>query len=179
MGSTDGGNLGGIEGADSHCELLAEAAGISGKTWKAYLSTTSEDARDRIGTGPWYNVLGVEVASGVENLHAKNGLTKESVLNELGEIVSDRGDSPNRHDILTGSTLEGTLYVEDGVEDTTCLDWTSSVNATGSARVGHHDRTGGGEHPESWNSAHNSKGCSQDNLESTGGDGLFYCFAVE
>ena len=168
----DGGDLGGLEGADAYCSELAEAAGIEGKTWRAYLSSSAEDARDRIGNGPWYNVKGVKVAENVDDLHSENNkLNKENSLTETGEIVSGRGDTPNRHDILTGSDLEGRL------EGDACADWTSSDE--GSAMVGHHDRTGGGAHPTSWLSAHGSKGCSMEKLQATGGDGLFYCFAAE
>lgn len=177
--STNPGNgaaLGGLEGADAWCRALADSAGVSDRTWRAYLSTTMVNARDRIGSGPWYNADGVEIAANPTRLHRSNNLTKETVLTENGEMVNGRGDDPNRHDILTGSTLEGMSYGE-AEQDYTCSDWTSSA-ADGSARVGHHDRTGGGENPESWNSAHNSRGCGLENLRSTGGDGLFYCFAT-
>jgi hypothetical protein len=179
MGPGRGANLGGLAGADAHCQGLAESVGAGNKTWRAYLSTSGSQgvkARDRIGHGPWYNAEGVQVAGSVEELHSDgNNLTKETALNEKGEVVKGRGDDPNRHDILTGSQLDGTPYAGD--DDTTCQNWTSS--GEGSARVGHHDRTGGGEHPTSWNSAHPSRGCSQENLRSTGGDGLFYCFAID
>jgi hypothetical protein len=132
-------------------------------------------ARDRIGSGPWHNALGVIVANNVVELHGDNNLNKQTALNERGEIVNGRGDSPNRHDILTGSQLDGT--VAPGDADSTCSNWTSSGD--GSAIVGHHDRQGGGDNPTSWNSAHSSRGCSQSNLRSTGGDGLFYCFAAD
>jgi hypothetical protein len=172
-GPGDGANLGGLAGADAHCERLAASVGAGGRTWRAYLSTSSGvDARDRIGDGPWYNARGVEIASGVENLHGENNLTKQTQLNERGEVVNGRGDNPNRHDILTGSDLDGTAT------DATCSDWTSN-GSDGSARVGHHDRTGGGDNPTSWNSAHGSRGCSQSDLQGTGGDGLFYCFAID
>ncbi len=180
-GPGDGANLGGLAGADQHCQMLAEAAGAEDMTWRAYLSATATDdtpavnARDRIGSGPWFNHDGVQVASSVENLHSDaNNLTKETVLTEAGAMVNGRGDEPNRHDILTGSTLDG--MVADGEGDSTCGNWTS--NDEGSALVGHHDRTGGGDNPTSWNSAHGSRGCSQENLQGTGGDGLFYCFGV-
>lgn len=180
-GPGDGANLGGLEGADHHCQALAEAAGFGDLSWHAYLSATPSDggaavnARDRIGGGPWTNYAGVVVATDVGQLHSEqDNLTKETVLTEQGSVVNGRGDSPNMHDILTGSQLDGTAFP--GTEDTTCGNWTS--NADGSARVGHHDRTGGGEHPTSWNSAHGSRGCSQENLQSTGGNGFFYCFAV-
>lgn len=178
-GPGDGANLGGLAGADAHCQMLAESVGAGDRTWRAYLSTTAvdgqpaENARDRIGSGPWHNADGVLVAGSLEELHGENNLTKETVLTESGEMVNGRGDDPNRHDILTGSDLDGTLFEGDG--DTTCSNWTG--NGEGSARVGHHDRTGGGDNPTSWNSAHGSRGCSQEDLRGTGGDGLFYCFA--
>lgn len=172
VGLGNGADLGGISGADAHCQTL----GGSSKTWRAYLSTKEENARDRIGTGPWYNAKGVMIADSIETLHENNNLTKETALNEKGEGVNGRGDSPNRHDIMTGSKADGTLYISQNATDTTCNDWTS--NTTGSARVGHHDRIGGGQDPASWNSAHDSRGCSQENLRSSGGDGLFYCFAI-
>jgi hypothetical protein len=180
VGVGKGADLGGLVGADAHCQKLAKAAGAGGRTWRAYLSTTASgsqpavNARDRIGPGPWTNVKGVTVATSVADLHSNNNkLSKENSLNEKGQITNGRGDSPNRHDILTGSTLEGTASKES--TDTTCANWTSS--GEGSALVGHHDRVGGGTNPTSWNSAHPSKGCSQENLIGTGGDGLFYCFA--
>jgi hypothetical protein len=175
-GPGQGANLGGLDGADAHCAKLAEAVGVTGRTWRAYLSTTTVNARDRIGSGPWYNVKGVKVADSVANLHSdSNNLTKETVLNEKGEVVSGRGDTPNRHDILTGTQMDGTRFPDDGT-DHTCSNWTSS--GEGSAHVGHHDRVGGGDHGSSWNAAHASRGCSQENLRGTGGDGLFYCFAT-
>lgn len=183
VGPGDGANLGGLVGADQHCTALAEAAGVTGKTWHAYLSATGEadslvvHARDRIGTGPWYNANGVAVAQSVDDLHSDaNNLNKETALDENGNMVNGRGDDPNVHDILTGAQLDGTAF--SGTDDTTCQNWTTS-DSTGSARVGHHDRTGGGEYPESWNSAHGSRGCSQANLQGTGGNGLFYCFATD
>lgn len=173
----NGGNLGGLEGADAHCQALAEAVGAGGKTWRAYLSTSRENARDRIGSGPWYNVNGIAIAQSVDDLHSDaNNLNKETALDETGAVVNGRGDDPNRHDILTGAQLDGTAFP--GTDDTTCQNWTSS-GSDGSAQVGHHDRTGGGENPESWNSAHGSRGCSQPDLQGTGGDGLFYCFATD
>ena len=153
-GPGDGANLGGLEGADAHCSMLAGAAGTGGKTWRAYLSTsgsTGVNARNRIGSGPWYNANGVEVASSVRNLLGDNNLTKETQLNEKGEIVNGRGDDPNMHDILTGAQLDG----------------------------GHHDRQGGGANPSSWSTAHASRGCGQANLQATGGNGFFYCFAID
>lgn len=182
-GSGDGADLGGLEGADAHCQSLAEAVGAGDKTWRAYLSRTAEDgepavnARDRIGDGPWFNFEGVRVADDVADLHSENNrLGKENSLTEQGEHVNGRGDNPNMHDILTGSDTGGRLMTGDG--DHTCSNWTSSAS-DGSAQLGHHDRQGGGENPNSWNSAHASRGCSQENLQSTGGNGLFYCFAVD
>lgn len=178
-GPGDGANLGGLEGADAHCTALAEAAGVEGKTWRAYLSTTGSggvNARDRIGSGPWYNANGVMVASDVDDLHSDNNkLSKDNSISEVGDIINGRGDSPNRHDILTGSSMDGMAY--DGDDDSTCQNWTTS-SGDGSARVGHHDRIGGGQNPTSWNDAHGSRGCGQADLQGTGGDGLFYCFAI-
>ena len=174
-------HLGGLAGADGHCQSLAAAAGSGNRTWRAYLSTarrpggTVVDARDRIGAGPWFNAEGVPIAQNVEELHGENNLNKETALNELGALVNGRGDSPNRHDILTGSQLDGTAFPEG--EELTCDDWNSSGD--GSAQLGHHDRQGGGANPTSWNSAHGSSGCSQGNLQRTGGDGFFYCFAAD
>ena len=179
-GAGDGANLGGLAGADRHCHMLAEAVGAGDREWRAYLSTIptaaapAVNARDRIGTGPWYNAKGVTIADDVAQLHGENNLTKETQLNEKGAVVNGRGDTPNMHDILTGSTLDGTAHQAEGY--TNCGNWTS--NGEGSAMVGHHDRTGGGQNPTSWNSAHGSRGCSQANLVATGGNGLFYCFAV-
>ena len=177
-GPGDGANLGGLAGADRHCQNLAEAAGAGNRNWRAYLSTTGADgvnARDRIGSGPWLNAKGVAIAQNVDELHGENNLTKETQLTEKGGMVNGRGDSPNQHDILTGSQLDGTASSGDG--DTTCGNWTS--NGEGSALVGHHDRTGGGANPSSWNSAHGSRGCSQANLQGTGGNGYYYCFATD
>ncbi len=172
-----GANLGGLEGADAWCASLAEAAGAGGKTWRAYLSTSAENARDRIGPGPWVNAGGVEIAASVEALHADNaaGLTKETALSETGEVIAGRGDSPNRHDILTGSLPDGTASPD------TCGDWTLG-GAEGAAMVGHHDRMGLDDSApaKSWNSSHPSRGgCSLEALRGTGGDGLFYCFAAD
>ena len=181
-GPGNGANLGGLAGADAHCQKLAQAAGATNRTWRAYLSTGASgeqkptNAKDRIGTGPWHNAKGVQIAATVAELHGdKNNLTKETQLNEKGEVVNGRGDTPNRHDILTGSQLDGSAFT-DGA-DHTCQNWTGSGD--GSAQVGHHDRQGGGQNPTSWNSAHASRGCSQENLRGTGGDGLFYCFAAK
>lgn len=176
-----GADLGGVAGADTYCNTLASAVGQGGKTWRAYLSTqptggqAQVNARDRIGSGPWYNATGVQVATSVANLHSdNNALSKANSLNERGEVVNGRGDSPNRHDILSGSQLDGTAYPAG--DDKTCSNWTA--RGAGTAQVGHFDRQGGGQNPTSWNSAHLSSGCSQTNLRSTGGDGLFYCFAL-
>ncbi len=178
-GPGDGTNLGGLDGADAHCELLASAVGAGGTTWRAYLSTQGAgavNARDRIGSGPWHNAKGVQIAGSVDELHYSNAaLTKETQLDENGEMTNGRGDDPNQHDILTGSQLDGTAFT-DG-EDHTCSNWTS--NGQGSAQVGHHDRTGGGAVPSSWNSAHGSRGCGQADLVATGGAGKFYCFAID
>ena len=176
-GLGDGAALGGLSGADEHCARLAG----DGREWRAYLSVQASDgepavnARDRIGEGPWYNANGVMVAEDVDDLHSDdNNLDKETALDENGEIVNGRGDSPNMHDILTGSQSDGTAFA--GGEDRTCSNWTSS-GSEGSAQVGHHDRQGGGPDPTSWNSAHGSRGCGQADLQGTGGNGLFYCFA--
>lgn len=171
-----GGDLGGLEGADAHCDALASAAGASGRTWRAYLSTSEQDARDRIGSGPWVNAEGVEIATDVDNLHSEaNNLTKETALDETGAVISGRGDTPNRHDILTGSMADGTRA------EHTCEDWTSSAEEGAMAMVGHHDRSGPETLPTgtSWNAAHPSRGCSLEALQGTGGDGLFYCFAAD
>lgn len=168
----NGADLGGLEGADAYCTSLATSAGSSGETWKAYLSSSAENARDRIGAGPWINAKGVTVATDVANLHSDaNMLSKENTIDENGNVINGRGDEPNRHDILTGSNTEGAL------EGGACKDWTSS--GEGSAMVGHHDRTGGGANPTSWGSAHPSKGCGLEDLRGTGGDGLFMCFAAK
>lgn len=175
VGAGRGADLGGLAGADAHCASLAEAAGATGKTWHAYLSTGDTDARDRIGSGPWFNAKGEKIADDVASLHGDaNAITKETALDEKGNVVNGRGDEPNRHDILTGSMPDGTKAA-----DQTCGDWTMS-GAEGAAMVGHHDRMGLDDSPpaKSWNSSHASRGgCSQDALKSTGGDGLFYCFA--
>ena len=176
-GSGNGADLGGLAGADAHCQSLAAAGGAGGKTWHAYLSTTGSgtvNARDRIGSGPWQNIKGVVVAQNVAQLHGENNLTKESVLNEKGMMTNGRGDTPNQHDILTGSNLDGTAASDSDA----CSNRTSGADGAGSAKVGHFDRQGGGANPSSWNSAHGSRGCSQDNLIATGGNGDFYCFAT-
>ncbi|HEV2503362.1 MAG TPA: hypothetical protein VGV39_09810 [Mesorhizobium sp.] len=176
-GSGKGADLGGLAGADAHCGKLAEAAGVTSKIWHAYLSTKDTDARDRIGKGPWFNAKGEKIADDVASLHSdRNNLTKQTALNEKGEVINGRGDKPNRHDILTGSNPDGTKAA-----DKTCGDWTQS-GAEGIALMGHSDRTGLDDSAaaKSWNSSHGSRGgCSQDALKGTGGDGLFYCFAAE
>lgn len=176
VGSGKGADLGGLAGADAHCGSLAEAAGITGKTWRAYLSTSDTDARDRIGKGPWFNAKGVKIADDIASLHSDaNAITKQTALDEKGEVVNGRGDKPNRHDVLTGSNPDGTK-----IADQTCGDWTLS-GAEGAAMTGHHDRMGRDDSAaaKSWNSSHASRGgCSQEALRSTGGDGLFYCFAM-
>jgi hypothetical protein len=182
VGSGDGANLGGLEGADQHCQSLAEAAGAGGKTWHAYLSTqglTGGDARDRIGAGPWQNANGVVIAKDVAELHSdNNNLNKETAITEIGKVINGRGDKPNMHDILTGSQPNGTAF-EPG-DDRTCDNWTKN-GGDGAAMVGHHDRMGLDDSPpaKSWNSSHPTRGgCSQDALKGTGGAGLFYCFAA-
>ena len=182
-GPGDGANLGGLEGADQHCQDLAYAAGFGDLTWHAYLSAAAEGgrpavhARDRIGSGPWHNFQGVMIARDVTDLHSENAnLTKETILTEKGSIVNGRGDTPNMHDILTGSDLDGRLFQGEG--HTVCDNWTSN-GSEGGTRVGHHDRQGGGDNPTSWNSAHTSRGCSQENLQATGGNGYFFCFAID
>jgi hypothetical protein len=184
VGVGKGADLGGLAGADKHCQDLAAAVGAGGKTWRAYLSTQGEgavNARDRIGKGPWQNVKGVVVATSVDDLHsANNKLTKANDLSEKGEVVNGRGDTPNRHDILTGSTADGRAFPAD--KDMTCKNYTSSTQ--GSVMLGHNDRQGldDSDASKSWNSSHPSRGsdggCSQADLRSTGGDGLLYCFAA-
>jgi hypothetical protein len=177
-----GADLGGLAGADRHCQQLAAAAGAGKKQWRAYLSTTAADgagavnARDRIGKGPWYNAEGRLIARNVEELHNLNGINRMTALTEKGEKVNGGADSPNMHDILTGSTPDGRIAVSD--KDTTCGNWTRS--GEGAAIVGHHDRFGlrDDQPSRSWNSSHPSRGCSQDNLRASGGAGLLYCFAA-
>jgi hypothetical protein len=182
VGPGKGADLGGIKGADAYCASLGYRAGAGSLTWVAYLSTTATDsqpavnARDRIGKGPWFNFHGVLIANNVDHLHSDStGLGKMTSVTQKGDTVLGRGDTPNQHDILTGSTADGRAFPR-GTTDNTCNNWTSST--TGGARVGHLDRQGGGEVPTSWNSAHVSRGCSQQNLISTGGNGLFYCFGI-
>ena len=202
VGKGDGGNLGGLAGADAHCAALAKASGAAaatGRTWRAYLSATAANgqpavnARDRIGTGPWHNARGLLIANTVADLHGdierdRNQIIKANALNEKGAAINGFGDTPNQHDMLTGSDSHGRAVA--GTTDTTCSNWASNAaqpagaptganapNTTGpGANVGHHDRTGGGN--TSWNFAHRSRGCSQENLVATGGAGLFYCFAA-
>ncbi len=185
VGVGDGANLGGLAGADAHCQKLAAAVGAGDRTWHAYLSTSASDgkpavnARDRIGAGPWFNAKGGKVAQGLADLHGDtlelarlgNTLTRVTALTEKGEPVKGVGDNPNQHDMLTGSQADGKAFTDSA--DHTCKNWTS--NGDGVAQLGHHDRTGGPN--TSWNSVHPSRGCSQANLVATGGAGLFYCFA--
>jgi len=182
-----GGDLGGLAGADAHCQALAAAVGTGNHTWHAYLSTQARgvqpavNARDRIGQGPWYNSKGAAIAQDLSDLHGDtveearlgSNLFKQSALNEKGQVVNGAADTPNTHDMLTGSQPDGRAYTDSA--DHTCNNWTSS--SSGSAQVGHSDRTGGGN--TSWNSSHATRGCSQQDLESTGGAGLFYCFAID
>jgi hypothetical protein len=181
VGPGQGADLGGLAGADAHCQELAEAAGAAG-TWRAYLSAQAAggqpavNARDRIGTGPWQNIQGVVIAADVATLHGENNLTKATALTEKGNPVNGRGDSPNMHDILTGSQPDGTAFA--GTDDMACGNWTKS-GTEGAAMVGHHDRMGLRDDAasKSWNSSHPTRGgCSQEALQGTGGAGLFYCF---
>ena len=180
-GPGDGGNLGGLAGADAHCQQLAAAVGRGNATWRAYLSQAPGmgaalvNARDRIGDGPWYNANGVYIAWDIDGLHEdRNNIRKPTAVDENGNEIAGSGDSPNRHDILTGSDSSGRLVPGNGAL-TTCSNWTS--NSSGNAIVGHHDRLGGPS--ASWNSVHSSRSCSQEDLQATGGDGLFYCFAAD
>jgi hypothetical protein len=185
VGKGDGANLGGLAGADAHCQALAKAAGRGDAKWASYLSTqgaNAVNARDRIGKGPWYNARGQMIAMDVGVLHGDtleqaqrgNALGKQISLNEKMELVNGVGDKPNQHDVLTGSQLNGRAYTD--TMDHTCSNWTANTDGMGQAQLGHHDKQGGGN--SSWNSAHGSRGCSQPNLVQTGGAGLFYCFAV-
>ena len=182
-GPGKGADLGGLVGADKHCQELAASVGAGAKTWHAYLSTQGPgavNARDRIGNGPWQNAKGVMIAKDVVELHGDNHIDKQTALSEKGDVINANGDNPNRHDMLTGSQPDGTAFTDD--KDHTCKNWTSSTQ--GSAQVGHHNRAGTRDDAasKSWNSSHPSRGpdggCSQKDLQSTGGDGLFYCFAI-
>lgn len=186
-GPGKGADLGGLEGADQHCQTLAKAAGAGNRTWRAYLSTQGSalndpkfvNARDRIGTGPWQNAKGVVIAKNVEELHSpQNNLTKQTALDEKGQPVNGRTEKPNKHDMLTGSRPDGTAFPGAPFSDMTCGNWTKS-GTDGSAMTGHHDRVGpiSASWATSWNSAHPTRGCHAEGLHSTGGDGLFYCFA--
>jgi len=184
VGKGNGADLGGLAGADAHCQALARAAGSTSTNWRAYLSTTEPggdagvNARERIGNGPWKNAKGVVVATSVDNLHSASvNITKQTALTEKGEVVSGRGDQVNMHDILTGSDPQGNYSTAGG--DTTCGNWTKSGD--GSAIVGHHDRAGlkDTRHMNSWNSSHGSRGCSQDQLKASGGAGMLYCFRTD
>jgi hypothetical protein len=183
-GSGKGGDLGGLAGADKICQLLAQGAGAGSKMWHAYLSTQgggAVNARDRIGKGPWQNAKGVVIAKDLDALHGKNNISKDTALTEKGAVVNGRGDTPNMHDILTGSQPDGTAFAAG--DDRTCGNWTKSDK--GAAMVGHHDRQGlrDDDASKSWNSSHPSRGpdggCSQNDLKSTGGNGFFYCFATK
>ncbi len=182
VGPGTGGDLGGLDGADKYCASLAQAAGSSGKTWRAYLSTQAAggkpaiNARDRIGKGPWVNAKGVQIASDVENLHSSNMINRDTALDEHGMMVNGRLDTPNKHDMLTGSKQDGTVASDS--EDVTCSNWTSSAEGQGSAVVGHHDLIGNTRGPNFWNYSHKTPGCAPANLQRVGGAGLFYCFAA-
>ena len=183
-----GADFGGLEGADKHCQSLAASAGAGSRTWRAYLSTQATggltdknyvNARDRIGTGPWQNAKGTVIARNVQELHSmRNAITKETALDEKGNGVKGRTDKPNEHDILTGSRPDGTAFPGQPFADMTCGNWTKG-GTEGSAMLGHHDRAGpaASTWATSWNSAHPTRGCHPEGLRSTGGDGLFYCFA--
>ena len=172
MGSGDGADLGALAGADAHCQMLADGAGAGDHTWRAYLSTqgpNAVNARDRIGAGPWHNARGVLVGQNIDEIHGMgHRFTSMTMLDEQGRMIPGGGYAPNRHDVLTGSQPDGTAFPAG--DDMTCGNWSSS--STGKARIGHHDRA-------AWNSAHDSRGCSQEQLRASGGDGLFYCFAAE
>lgn len=189
VGPGKGGDLGGLEGADRHCQALAQAAGAGNRTWRAYLSTQAPrladpgyvNARDRIGSGPWQNAKGVVVARSVEDLHSANSnLKKDTALDEKGQLVNGRTEQPNKHDILTGSRPDGSAFPGAPFPDMTCGNWTKG-GPDGSAMTGHHDRVGPLAAPwaTSWNSAHPTLGCNMEKIRPTGGDGLFYCFAAK
>lgn len=172
-----GGDLGGLTGADAHCQSLAQAAGAGSKTWRAYLSTEGSgavNAKDRIGNGPWVNAKGVQIAANVADLHSDNNkINKETALTEKGQVVPGRGDTPNEHDILTGSNRDGTV-----IADATCSNWTSSADGQGGAQVGHTDLIGNPQNINFWNFSHKTPGCAQANLQRVGGAGRLYCFAT-
>ena len=180
VGIGKGGDLGGLEGADRHCQSLAQAAGAGNKTWRAYLSTQGSapvNAKDRIGRGPWFNAKGVQIAASVADLHSDNNkINKETALDEKGMTVKGRGDTPNQHDMLTGTQHDGMAVP--GPDDATCRNWTSSADGQGSAIVGHHDLIGNTQGPNFWNFSHKTPGCAPANLQRAGGAGLFYCFAT-
>jgi hypothetical protein len=198
VGLGKGGDLDGLEGADRHCQSLAQAVGAGSKTWRAYLSTQGKDginAKDRIGNGPWFNAKGVEIATSLSDLHSENNkISKDTALDENGHMVKGHDDTPNQHDILTGTQHDGTAVP--GNDDTTCSNWTRGTGGPpigsrlgcaisrwwwlcgGGAVVGHHDLTGFTEGPNFWNYSHKTPGCTQANLQWTGGSGLFYCFAA-
>lgn len=188
-GPGKGGDLGGLEGADRHCQSLAQAAGAGHRTWRAYLSTQASalagtdyvNARDRIGPGPWHNIKGERIARNVDELHSPNsGLNKQTALDEKGQMVHGRTEKPNKHDILTGSRPDGTAFPGKPFPDMTCGNWTKGGD-DGAAMTGHHDRVGplDASWAVSWNSAHPTLGCSMEKIRPTGGDGLFYCFAAK
>jgi hypothetical protein len=180
VGPGKGADLGGLQGADRQCQTLAQAVGAGGRTWRAYLSTQGSggvNAKDRIGNGPWTNAKGVQIASSVADLHSDNNkINKDTALNEKGAVVNGRGDTPNQHDILTGTQRDGTAVP--GPDDATCSNWTSSADGQGTAMLGHHDLIGNPQNINFWNYSHKSRGCSQANLVATGGAGLLYCFAA-
>jgi hypothetical protein len=181
VGLGKGGDLGGLEGADRHCQSLAQAAGAGSKTWRAYLSTQGSggvNAKARIGNGPWFNAKGMQIAANVADLHGDNNkINKETALDEKGMTVKGRGDTPNQHDMLTGTQRDGTAVP--GADDATCSNWTSSTDGQGGAVVGHHDLIGNPQGINFWNYSHKTPGCAPANLQRVGGAGLFYCFATD
>ena len=180
VGLGKGGDLGGLEGADRHCQTLAQTAGEGSKSWRAYLSTQGSggvNAKDRIGNGPWFNAKGMQIAANVADLHGDNNkISKETALDEKGMTVKGRGDTPNQHDMLTGTQRDGTAVP--GADDATCSNWTSSTDGQGGAVVGHHDLVGNPQGINFWNYSHKTPGCAPANLQRVGGAGLFYCFAT-
>ena len=180
VGLGKGGDLGGLEGADRHCQALAQAVGAGSKSWRAYLSTQGSggvNAKDRIGNGPWFNAKGMQIAANAADLHGDNNkISKETALDEKGMTVKGRGDTPNQHDILTGTQRDGTAVP--GADDATCSNWTSSTDGQGGAVVGHHDLIGNPQGINFWNYSHKTPGCAPANLQRVGGAGLFYCFAT-